>query len=432
MKNKVQRHFSLFKTNKLLLLGAITVLVCSSNALAQNNGNKLVSDNFDFAKRQMVHMLENIPQGEAKMPHSINGKGNTSCRSIYWWTSGFFPGILWYINEYTGDKAFESFAKKWTEKLEPVKTFKGNHDIGFMMYCSFGNAYRLTQNEKYKDILIQSAYSLATRFNPQVGTIKSWDSWRSWENKHVFKYPVIIDNMMNLELLFWASKATGDPSFRNIAISHAEKAMKYQIRKDGSSYHLACYDPETGNFIKGETSQGYSNESTWSRGQGWGIYGFTLCYRETKDPRFLKTAQRMADYYINHPNLPSDKIPWWDFDTHRPGFIPGKFSKTNKYIQNYRDASAASVTASALLELSSYVKDDKKKIYTETALQILTSLSSPEYRAEEGKNGNFILKHSTGAIPHGSEVDVPLIYADYYFLEALLRYNRMINNKPIL
>ena len=293
MKNKVQRHFPYLKKNKLLLLGAITVLVCSSNALAQNNGNKLVSDNFDFAKRQMVHMLENIPQGEAKMPHSINGKGNTSCRSIYWWTSGFFPGILWYINEYTGDKAFESFAKKWTEKLEPVKTFKGNHDIGFMMYCSFGNAYRLTQNEKYKDILIQSAYSLATRFNPQVGTIKSWDSWRSWENKHVFKYPVIIDNMMNLELLFWASKATGDPSFRNIAISHAEKTMKYQIRKDGSSYHLACYDPETGNFIKGETSQGYSNESTWSRGQGWGIYGFTLCYRETKDPRFLKTAQRI-------------------------------------------------------------------------------------------------------------------------------------------
>jgi len=226
MKNKVQRHFPYLKKNKLLLLGAITVLVCSSNALAQNNGNKLVSDNFDFAKRQMVHMLENIPQGEAKMPHSINGKGNTSCRSIYWWTSGFFPGILWYINEYTGDKAFESFAKKWTEKLEPVKTFKGNHDIGFMMYCSFGNAYRLTQNEKYKDILIQSAYSLATRFNPQVGTIKSWDSWRSWENKHVFKYPVIIDNMMNLELLFWASKATGDPSFRNIAISHAEKSDK--------------------------------------------------------------------------------------------------------------------------------------------------------------------------------------------------------------
>lgn len=251
-------------------------------------------------------------------------------------------------------------------------------------------------------------------------------------NKYVFKYPVIIDNMMNLELLFWASKATDDPSFRNIAISHAEKTMKYQIRKDGSSYHLACYDPETGNFIKGETSQGYSNESTWSRGQGWGIYGFTLCYRETKDPRFLKTAQRMADYYINHPNLPSDKIPWWDFDAHRPGFVPGKFSKTNKYVQNYRDASAAAVTASALLELSSYVKGDKKKIYIETAQQTLTSLSSPEYRAEEGKNGNFILKHSTGAIPHGSEVDVPLIYADYYFLEALLRYNQIINNKPVL
>ena len=166
------------------------------------------------------------------MPHSINGKGNTSCRSIYWWTSGFFPGILWYINEYTGDKAFESFAKKWTEKLEPVKTFKGNHDIGFMMYCSFGNAYRLTQNEKYKDILIQSAYSLATRFNPQVGTIKSWDSWRSWENKHVFKYPVIIDNMMNLELLLWASKNSEHSDFASIARSHADITMKNHFRPE--------------------------------------------------------------------------------------------------------------------------------------------------------------------------------------------------------
>ena len=341
MKNKVQRHFSLFKTNKLLLLGAITVLVCSSNALAQNNGNKLVSDNFDFAKRQMVHMLENIPQGEAKMPHSINGKGNTSCRSIYWWTSGFFPGILWYINEYTGDKAFESFAKKWTEKLEPVKTFKGNHDIGFMMYCSFGNAYRLTQNEKYKDILIQSAYSLATRFNPQVGTIKSWDSWRSWENKHVFKYPVIIDNMMNLEFLFWATKALGDSTFYKIAVTHADNTMKNHFRKDYSSYHVIDYDTITGDVRNKHTHQGYAHESAWARGQAWGLYGYTMCYRETGDRRYLKQAEQIASFIFNHPNLPSDLVPYWDYND--PD-IPA----------SSRDVSAATITASALYELSTY------------------------------------------------------------------------------
>ena len=393
---------------------------------------QFVEENIIYACEQTHCMLTSLGETQGRYPRSTKKDGSLSTTDIYGWTSGFFPGTLWMLYELTNDSCWKEKAVEWTLPLEPNKYNTKDHDVGFMMYNSFGRGFALTKDKSYRDILVQTANSLMTRFNPNVHSIKSWEGGKAPHDTIVWQFPVIIDNMMNLELLFWASKATGDPSFRNIAISHAEKTMKYQIRKDGSSYHLACYDPETGNFIKGETSQGYSNESTWSRGQGWGIYGFTLCYRETKDPRFLKTAQRMADYYINHPNLPSDKIPWWDFDTHRPGFIPGKFSKTNKYIQNYRDASAASVTASALLELSSYVKDDKKKIYTETALQILTSLSSPEYRAEEGKNGNFILKHSTGAIPHGSEVDVPLIYADYYFLEALLRYNRMINNKPIL
>ena len=405
MKNKVQRHFPYLKKNKLLLLGAITVLVCSSNALAQNNGNKLVSDNFDFAKRQMVHMLENIPQGEAKMPHSINGKGNTSCRSIYWWTSGFFPGILWYINEYTGDKTFESFAKKWTEKLEPVKTFKGNHDIGFMMYCSFGNAYRLTQNEKYKDILIQSAYSLATRFNPQVGTIKSWDSWRSWENKHVFKYPVIIDNMMNLELLFEASKLSGDSTYYNIAVKHADTTMKNHFRDDNSCYHVVDYDPVTGEVRKRQTAQGYADESAWARGQAWAIYGYTMCYRYTHDQKYLDMAEKIYNFIFNNPNLPEDLVPYWDFDAPN---IPNE----------PRDASAAACTASALYELSTYIPG---KNYKETADKIMESLGSPAYRAEVGTNGNFILMHSVGSIPHGAEIDVPLNYADYYFLEGIMR-----------
>ena len=403
---------------------------CTGQKQAESN---FIQENIDNAVAQETIQTDIIEKsGKILNPRTINKDGSIVYVPIDDWCSGFFPGNIWYTYELTGDKKWLPLAEKYTEALDSVQYLTWHHDVGFMVGCSYLNGYRFTNKEEYKPVIIQTAKSLSTRFRPAAGVLQSWDADKGWQAQRGWKCPVIIDNMMNLELLFWASKATGDPSFRNIAISHAEKTMKYQIRKDGSSYHLACYDPETGNFIKGETSQGYSNESTWSRGQGWGIYGFTLCYRETKDPRFLKTAQRMADYYINHPNLPSDKIPWWDFDTHRPGFIPGKFSKTNKYIQNYRDASAASVTASALLELSSYVKDDKKKIYTETALQILTSLSSPEYRAEEGKNGNFILKHSTGAIPHGSEVDVPLIYADYYFLEALLRYNRMINNKPIL
>ena len=411
----------------------ISLLVLAGCAGQKQAESNFIQENIDNAVAQETIQTDIIEKsGKILNPRTIDKDGNIVYVPIDDWCSGFFPGNIWHMYELTGDQKWLPLAEKYTEDLDSVQYLTWHHDVGFMIGSSYLNGYRFAGKEEYKPVIIQTAKSLSTRFRPAAGVLQSWDADKGWQAERGWKCPVIIDNMMNLELLFWASKATGDPSFRNIAISHAEKTMKYQIRKDGSSYHLACYDPETGNFIKGETSQGYSNESTWSRGQGWGIYGFTLCYRETKDPRFLKTAQRMADYYINHPNLPSDKIPWWDFDTHRPGFIPGKFSKTNKYIQNYRDASAASVTASALLELSSYQKPDKKKIYTETALQILTSLSSPEYRAEEGKNGNFILKHSTGAIPHGSEVDVPLIYADYYFLEALLRYNRMINNKPIL
>lgn len=398
----------------------------------QTPAKGFIKENFDFAVRQTGHMLETLPGGKAKMPHSTGKDGKVSCWNIDWWTAGFFPGNLWYLAEYTGDSSLKDSALVWTEKMEPIKTFTGNHDIGFMMYCSYGNAYRLTRNEAYKDILIESARSLSTRFNPTVGAIKSWNSWRSWNGDEVFEFPVIIDNMMNLELLFFASKATGDDSFKKIAVSHAEQTMKNQIRKDGSSFHLTLYDPKSGKFIKGETSQGYSDNSTWSRGQGWAIYGFTVVYRETKDPRFLATAEKAADYYINHSNLPSDKVPWWDFNAYQPGFVPGKRSHANEVVTNYRDASAAAVTASALFELCTYVKGEKREKYWNTAKQILTSLASPQYRAKEGTNGNFLLMHSVGAIPHGSEIDVPLVYADYYFLEALLRYNHLLDDKTRL
>ena len=397
----------------------------------QNTEQQFINENIAFAMKQTQYMLKEPYNPKTPMPHTLKKDGSAARGDLYWWTAGFFPGMLWYLAEYTGDKAMSDSARVWTEKMEPIKTFTGNHDIGFMMYCPFGNAYRLSPNERDKDILIVSAKSLTTRFSPVTGTIKSWNSWRSWNGDEVFKYPVIIDNMMNLELLFFASRVTGDNSYKKIAISHAEKTMQNQVRKDGSTFHVTMYDPETGKFIKGETSQGYSDNSTWSRGQGWAIYGFTMTYRETKDPRFLQTAIKTADYYLDHKNLPSDKVAWWDFNAYQPGYKPGQRSNAGKICTNYRDASAASLVASALFELSTFVKGEKSKKYFDAATQILHALGSPVYRAKEKENGNFILMHSVGAIPHNSEIDVPLTYADYYFVEALARYNALLNKKPL-
>ncbi len=415
-----------------VVLFASTLLFSSVLPLrAQSKETQFVQDNFDFAVRQTKKMLQSPYDSQTPMPHSLHKDGSAARESIYLWTAGFFPGMLWYLAEYTADNALKDSARLWTDKMEPVKTFTDNHDIGFMMHCPYGNAYRLSPNKKDKDILMESARSLSTRFSPVTGTIKSWNSWRSWNGDEVFKYPVIIDNMMNLELLFFASRVSGDKSFRKIAISHAEKTMKYQIRPDGGSFHIAFYNPDNGQFIKGETSQGYSDNSTWSRGQGWAIYGFTMSYRETKDRRFLETAIKTADYYVNNENLPSDKVAWWDFNAYQVGYKPGIRSNAGKTVLNYRDASAAALVASALFELSTYVKGEKSKKYFESAVQIVHTLGSPAYRANEGENGNFILKHSVGAIPHDSEIDVPLTYADYYFIEALARYNALLNKKPL-
>ena len=399
--------------------------------VGKQNEKEFVKENFDFAMRQTILMLNAADQSKPSIPHSIQKNGSVYSGSIYNWTSGFFPGTLWYLSEYEKSAALKDSALHWTQKLEPIQTFTDNHDIGFMMYCSYGNAYRITRNESYKKILLQSARSLATRFNKKTGTIKSWNSFFSWHGDKRYSYPVIIDNMMNLELLFFASKVSGDSSFRKMAISHAEKAMQNQVRKDYSSFHIIYYDTITGKAIKGETSQGYSDNSTWARGQSWGIYGFTMVYRETGDKRFLNTAQKMADYYLDNRDLPSDKVAYWDFNANQVGYTPGIRSFADKIPVKYRDASAAAVTASALLELSTYCKGEKAKKYFEGAKQILHSLGGPAYRAKEGTNANFILMHCVGSIPHNSEVDVPLVYADYYFIEALRRYDLLLDQKPL-
>ena len=422
------------KKMKEKLIIAIFIMSATSNIVAQNDEHSFIKENMEFAAKQCKLMMKTPAQGKegkSVMPHSMRNDGTPSKGSIYLWTAGFFPGTLWYLSDYTNDKSLQDSALVYTQKMEPVKTFTGNHDIGFMMYCSYGNANTFAPKADYKDILIKSAHSLCTRYSPVTGTIKSWNSWRSWNDGTVFKYPVIIDNMMNLELLFFASRVSGDDSFKKVAVSHAEKTMKNQMRKDGSFYHITMYDPDTGKFIKGETSQGYSDNSAWSRGQGWAIYGFTVSYRDTKDPLFLATAQKAADYYINHPNLPSDKIAWWDFNAFEDGFTPGQRSNAGKITTNYRDASAAALVASALFELSQYTKGQKGQIYFEPAKQIVHELGGPNYRAKEGENANYVLMHSTGAIPQNSEIDVPLVYADYYFVEALHRYNKLLNNQPL-
>jgi unsaturated chondroitin disaccharide hydrolase len=316
------------------------------------------------------------------------------------WTSGFFPGELWYLYEYSHDNKWKIKADSFTRLIEKEKLNAGTHDMGFKVYCSFGNAYRLTKDPYYKDVIIQSARTLITRFRTSTGVIRSWD-----HHKEKWQFPVIIDNMMNLELLFAATKLTGDSSFYRIAVTHANTTMKNHFRPNYSTYHVVDYDTVSGKVISKMTHQGYADESEWARGQAWALYGYTLCYRETKDPRYLQQAEQVAAYLLNNPTMPADAIPYWDFKD--PGIpnVP-------------RDASAAAVIASGLFELSNYSKQAKQ--YRAFADKIMTSLTK-SYRSPAGDNKGFILIHSTGNKPANSEIDTPINYADYYYLEALLR-----------
>lgn len=321
------------------------------------------------------------------------------------WTSGFFPGVLWYLDEYYKTDEWKAEARKFTTFIEKEKNNGTTHDMGFKVFCSVGNAFRLTGNTHDKDVIIEAAKTLSTRFNPKTGVILSWDHSRDkWVN------PVIIDNMMNLEMLFEATKLTGDSSFYKIAVSHANTTMKNHFRPDFSSYHVIDYDPNTGAVLKKNTHQGYSHESAWARGQAWGLYGYTMCYRYTKNPVYLKQAEDIAKFIFDHPNMPKDLVPYWDFNAPQ---IPNE----------PRDASAAAVMASGLYELSKY--SNQGGDYYKKANKILKSLST-DYIAPTGTAKGFILLHSTGSKPSNSEVDVPLNYADYYYLEALLRYKNSL------
>ena len=343
-------------------------------------------------------------------PRSYNASSDSLLVSNSgWWCSGFYPGTLLYLYEQTKNSNLLTEAQRIGKVLSKEQYNTGTHDLGFMMNCSFGNAHRINPSDESKQILINSAKSLSTRFNPAVGCIRSWNS------KQPNDYLVIIDNMMNLELLFWATKATGDSSYYKIAVTHANTTIKNHFRPDYSSYHVVNYDAGTGDILQKKTAQGYSDESAWARGQAWGLYGFTVMYRETRNKKYLDQATHIADFILKHPNLPKDKIPYWDFNA--PD-IPNTF----------RDASAAAIIASALLELEKYVSKVNSQKYLSVAEQILQNLSTQAYTAAMGTNGGFILKHSVGSLPGNSEVDMPLTYADYYYIEALGRLKKIVTN----
>jgi len=395
------------------------ILVTLSSSCNKKGKAVLSSEKMQFIKGQFENTLT-VAKDPFKIPRTVTKDGELVTVDIFDWTSGFFAGNLWQMYELTSEEKWKKEATKWTEALDSIQYFSNHHDVGFMINCSYGNGLRLTGNKDYEKVMIQAAKSLSKRYNPITKCIKSWDYRKAWDGKTEWFYPVIIDNMMNLELLFKATRLSGDDTFQKIAVQHALTTMKNHYRTDFSSYHVVDYDTITGQVLDRATCQGFVDQSSWARGQAWGLYGFTMCYRYTKDARFLRFAENIAGYILNHPNLPKDMIPYWDYNVVDAGLRPEWDYDPLKYPVIPRDASAAAITSSALFELSEYSKGNQEK-YRLAASKILESLASPSYMAIPGNNKYFILNHSVGSIPHGVEINVPLVYADYYFLEALNR-----------
>ena len=386
---------------------ALLFIAILTGCAGKDEMDAVIEKGLSVSVEQSKLMAKSIWEQKNLLPRTLDKEGKLITSDSKWWTSGFFPGVLWYLYEATGDTLLKEYACDYTSRVEKEKYNKGNHDVGFMLYCSFGNGYRLTGNEKYKQVLLKGAESLSTRYKDHIGVIRSWDF-----NRAVWQYPVIIDNMMNLELLEWASKNSDNSRFAAIARSHADVTLKNHFRADYSCWHVVSYDTITGQPEKKHTRQGYSHESSWSRGEAWALYGYVMMYRETQQKHYLAHAKKVANYILTHPRMPEDGIPYWDYDA--PD-IP----------DTYRDASAGAIMASAFIELSTMIQGELSRKCLMMAETQLKTLTSPEYLAEPGTNGNFILKHSVGSLMEHSEVDVPLTYADYYYVEALLRYQKV-------
>ncbi len=404
---------------KKIVVGLAVVLgfcMCTHKPSSTLDVNKAL----DYCAKQTQRTLTELETDSGidytMMPRNIMAdEQHWNCRKATKeeWCAGFWPGVLWYDYEYTKDKQVLEEAENFTHSLKFLSHIPAyDHDLGFLVFCSYGNGYRLTKNPAYKQVILDTADTLATLFNPIVGTILSWP--REVEPRN-WPHNTIMDNMINLEMLFWAAKNGGNPYLYDIAVSHADKTMKSQFRPDYTSYHVAVYDTITGNLIKGVTHQGYADSTMWARGQAWAIYGYTVVYRETKDPKYLDFAQKVTDVYLDR--LPEDKVPYWDFDDPSIPNAP-------------RDASAGAVVASALLELSTYLPNGTGKRYKDAAIEMLTSLSSDSYQSGESKP-SFLL-HSVGHWPNHSEIDASIIYADYYYIEALLRLKRLQEGYGVL
>ncbi|MGM9748656.1 MAG: glycoside hydrolase family 88 protein [Candidatus Cryptobacteroides sp.] len=400
----------------------------------------IIQENVTHAEKQLAYLIAASEEGGTLKIPSTFKNGEIEFVPTDDWVSGFFAGTLWYMYELTGNEMYAEKAQKHTELLHDIQFLKWHHDVGFMVYDSYGNGLRLKNIPGYDTVLVNTAKSLSTRFRPAVGILQSWNVINNgWQSERGWKCPVIIDNMMNLELLFKVSEMTGDDTYKNIAISHADKTLENHYRDDFSTYHVVDYDDETGEIRRKCTAQGIADESRWARGQGWSIYGFTVAYRFTGDERYLQRAKDVANYLlVEEDNMPEDLVPLWDFDVVQYANdademieLFGDKDAMLPYTET-RDASSAAIIASALYELYWYTKDN---FYKEKADKMIESLSSPAYRAEVGENGGFLLMHSVGSLPHSvinirtnpnaHNIDVPLNYADYYFLEALIRKGRV-------
>ena len=381
------------------------ILVSSIGFAKESKILDQIEKSISVAIVQYELMLDEL-EGEIKYPRSVNAKGETHFVSPDDWTSGFFPGTMWYLYELTGNERFKDNAEHYTEGLEEIQFDSTTHDLGFVMYCSYGNAYRITGKKEYLEILDQTSATLCKRFNENTGCIRSWD-FGQWQ------FPVIIDNMMNLELLFAVGKLVNNKNYINVANSHAKTTLLNHFRNDYSSFHVVNYDTINGSIISKETFQGLSDDSKWARGQAWGLYGYTMSFNETSDIEYLKHAEKIAEYIMGQ--LKEQIIPNWDF------CVENKLSEP-------RDASAAAIMCSAFLDLHK-ISGKKKSKYLKYAELILKELTSEKYLAKEGSNNNFILMHSTGHKPHNSEIDVPLNYADYYFIEAIKKYKQLFGSE---
>lgn len=394
--------------------------MCALVSCSQDKDMINTAQELDYCHSQIERTLNDLRDSSGEINYQMTPFASADSATVWSlnkvckdeWRAGFWPGILWYDYEYTGNPEIEQEAENFTEQLEFLsKTPAFDHDLGFLVFCSYGNGYRLTKNPAYKQVILDTADTLATLFNPQAGTILSWPR----QVESLGGHNTIMDNLMNLEMLFWAAKNGGSQKLADIAISHADQTMKYNFRPDYTSYHVAVYDMTTGTFIRGCTHQGYADNSMWARGQAWAIYGYTMIYRETGDTKYLDFVQKVADTYLKR--LPDDFIPYWDFDAPDIPNAP-------------RDASAAAIVASSLLELSTYADSEKGEKYKEAAIKMLTSLSSDKYKG--GTQKSAFLRHATGHYPAGSDINASLIYADYYYIEALLRLQRLEKGEPIV